>query len=120
MAIAIVLDATRGLIDELPNDGGYALELSGVTAGTYNIHVGPAGSANDPFCYSGVSGQGQVITVGDDGIASLSIPILEIGGPYAFFLARLSGDAAPTTTSDPLLTIVAHTYANRTFGIRRL
>jgi hypothetical protein len=102
-------------------DGGYSVTLVGgvlIPDGTYIVHVGPLGTEEDPDCYSGIEGSGSV-TPFEDGSASIVIPPLPVGGPYAFTLRRLTGSGDPLIMTDPILTVTPQHFRSGTFRLRR-
>ncbi len=111
-----------GIGAAVDNEGG--MTVTGVisaTAGTYTVRVGPAGgltlAVTDPIVYSGIEGQGNDIIVGTDGSFTFIVPPLPIGGPYAITFI----DAADAVIfTEPLITVVAHTYHRKRWDFRRL
>lgn len=103
----------------IPEDGGYRLPITGATGipdGSYNVHLGPLGSALDPVCYSGVSGRGNTVVVAG-GVFLVVSPILPIGGPYEFTLVPILGGTTHVTA--PVVTVVHRNYRSRVYSLRR-
>lgn len=105
--------------DTVPRDGGYIVNVTaaGVADGDYYVHVGPLGTVADPQCYSGISGQADVISI-IGGAFDCVVPILPIGGPYVFTLIDVATETPATT--DPGLTIVAHPVRSLVLAYRGL
>lgn len=102
-------------------DGGYTLDVTlggaGLADGVYEVHLGPLGTTSDPFCYSGISGQGNAVEVINDQFSCIS-PILLIGGPYDFTFVNT--DTQVGNVSEPAVTIVAHLVRSGTLKYRQL
>lgn len=98
--------------------GGTKIELLGVPAGRYRIHLGPNGDETDPLCFVG-GGFGNVVT--SDGVNPVELwtPQLPVGGPYAFYAVRVSGSEARTLLSEEQMTVVPYEYATGSFNLRR-
>ncbi len=105
----------------IERDGGYELSVVvgglGLPAGTYNVFLGPLGTTSDPSCYSGVSGQGNVVTVANNQFTCIS-PILPIGGLYEFTFVNLT--SLVEDISEPAVTVVAHLVRSGTLKYRQL
>jgi len=102
-------------------DGGYVLEGTlggiGLADGNYELHVGPLSTSADPICYSGVSGQGEVVIVANNQFSCIS-PILPLGGPYAFTFVNTDTRAEDLT--QPVLTAVPQLVRTGTLAYRGL
>jgi hypothetical protein len=108
-------------VPTVPKDGGYSIDATlggdGIDDGNYNVYVGPLGSALDPICYSGVSGQGSIIAVASNQFSCIS-PVLPIGGPYAFTLVDVVSGA--DEVAQPGLTVIPHDIASGVLAYRGL
>lgn len=102
-------------------DGGEAIEFHQLVlpTGTYRIHVGPNENETDPVLYSGIQGQGSRIDVADGAFTGI-LPPLPVGGPYRFYLVKLSGTEDATFLSAQAVTVRPAELRSGRFGLRRL
>ena len=108
-------------------DGGYEVVIAiggdGVSAGTYRIHVGPAGDSTDRTCYSGVFGAADEVEIPAGPVSIVvTVPPLPVGGPYRFYFEQTTGDSGAFLSFQtvPLLSVVPHLFRSGRLSIRRL
>ena len=102
------------------NEGGMLVQTTraGLPNGTYNVYLGPLGTTEDPICYSGVAGQGNVVIVRRN-LERFTVPVppLPTGGPYAFTLVNtVTGD---TYNLEPSITVVRRQFRSLRYTVRR-
>lgn len=107
--------------DTVMKDGGTIVTVDSIVEndGTFRVHFGPNGDTTDPICYSGISGNAEVVELSNQ-IFSCVLPPIDIGGPYFFHAVRLSGTGNATFTTGALVTVVAHDFKSRVLRYRGL
>ncbi len=110
--------ATPPEIQVVDNEGGekITVTLTNVTDGQYNIHLGPLGTALDPIMYSGISGNGNTVTL-TGGVFGAVTPPLPVGGPYRLTLVPLPSGI--TQVTEPAVTVIPHLMREKVFSMRR-
>ena len=100
--------------------GGQPITMvaGGLDDGDYEIHIGPLGTADDPFAVSGRAGTAQGRRIRSrDGILRFYTPILIVGGPYPITIIPWAGGAALVTAG--LVTVKRRWFRSVVYDLRR-
>ncbi len=101
-------------------DGGYTVVIdsgAGFADGVYEVFVGE--DVTGVQCFSGVAGSGAKVTF-EGGVGSFVSPPLDIGGPYALTLRRISGAGSALQTTTNILTVVPKEFRSGVYQLRAL
>ena len=104
---------------QVPRDGGSEVVISGdLTDGTYTVHFGPDLNITDPVCYSGVSGQGNVITVVNQR-ATVWVPPNPVG-VSGFTFIPLPGGGGLAAATGSIINVTPHPFRDKVLATRAL
>lgn len=107
----------------IPKNGGYQLTISGVIlAGTYIVHIGLGGTADDAIAYPGNPGEGNEVEFVDQGggISSAIVytPPLATGANYLIFLEGVG--TADVLLDDPIVTVLPKVFRSSAFSLKQM
>lgn len=108
--------------DVVDRDGGYRVTLTsnGLPDGLYVIRTdGAVAASGSQAMYSGLSGQGAIVEA-KDGQVTFVTRALPVGGPYPFFIERVTGSGAPEQTTPALLYVLPRQFESSLLALRRL
>jgi hypothetical protein len=112
---------------EIPGDGGHELEIIGsFEAGhRYRVHIGDAGSSDDPVCHSGIAGQGGIVfprkSTPGGALDMLTVysPRMSPGAmPYG--VSVMDPDTPESRTLASAVTVVKKQFFTTVYSVRKL
>lgn len=100
------------------SEGGEQVTVGGLDDGVYLVYFGPYGTTDDLLCYSGVSGQGNNITVLNGSATFWTPPARK--GTAGFLFRKITGVGEDEIYTDQILVVTGFVFRHKILAYRSL